>query len=47
MSGSDCAGELCPLWGGDQCLCALYGIDPELPPENGVFPVPGPDEDAS
>lgn len=47
MSGRGCAAELCPLWGGDQCLCALYGIDPELPPANGVFTATVPDEDAS
>lgn len=33
----DCTAELCPMWGGDECLCAAFGIDRDNPPRNGTF----------
>jgi hypothetical protein len=27
------------MWGGDDCLCEVFGIDPDSPPRNGTFSV--------
>lgn len=37
-----CKAELCPMWGGDECLCAVFGLDPDNPPRNGTFTVTAP-----
>lgn len=39
----DCKAELCPMWGGDDCLCAIFDIDPNNPPRNGSFSTTVPD----
>ncbi len=39
----DCKAELCPMWGGDDCLCDVLGIDPNDPPRNGTFSTTVPD----
>lgn len=39
MIMSDCKAELCPMWGGDECLCEVFDIDPDNPPRNGTFTV--------
>lgn len=33
---TSCDAELCPYWGGDDCLCDLFGIE-----------APGPDADST
>ena len=35
----ECRAELCSMWGGDDCLCEVFGIDPDNPPRNGTFTV--------
>lgn len=34
---SKCAAELCPLWDGDSCPCATFGLDPNDLPTDGIF----------
>jgi len=34
------------MWGGDECLCALFGFDPDDPPRDGTFTVVLPTEQA-
>lgn len=41
-----CKAELCPTWGGDDCLCAIFGLDPANPPRNGTFSVTIPNVDS-
>lgn len=41
----DCKAELCPMWGGDGCLCDVFGLDPENPPRTGTFSVSVPNAD--
>lgn len=43
---SSCRAELCSMWGGDECLCALFGFDPDDPPRDGTFTVVLPTEQA-
>ena len=42
---NECKAELCPMWGGDACLCDVFGIDPGNPPCNGTFSVIVPDNE--
>lgn len=35
----ECRAELCLMWGGDDCLCDVFGLDPDDPPRNGTFSV--------
>lgn len=34
---SNCDQELCPMWDGDGCPCAMFGLDKEDLPSDGVF----------
>lgn len=36
---NDCKADLCPMCGGDGCLCEVFGIDPDNPHQNGTFSV--------
>ncbi len=36
---SSCRAELCSMWGGDDCLCDVFGFDPDDPPRDGTFTV--------
>lgn len=42
-----CKAELCPMWGGDDCLCDVFGLDLNNPPRNGTFTVTAPIADAA
>lgn len=44
---SDCDAEFCPMWGGDECLCDVFGFDRDNLPRNGTFTVDGPLEEQS
>lgn len=35
----NCRAELCPMWGGDHCLCEMFDLDPDNPPRSGTFTV--------
>ncbi|WP_272819547.1 hypothetical protein [Mycolicibacterium peregrinum] len=35
----NCKAELCPMWGGDDCLREVFDLDPDNPPRNGTFTV--------
>lgn len=41
---NSCRAELCSMWGGDDCLCEVFGFDPDDPPRNGTFTVVLPHE---
>jgi len=33
------------MWGGDDCLCDVFGLDPDNPPRNGTFSITRPHND--
>ena len=35
--GDRCNAELCPMWDGDGCPCATFGLDPDDAPTSGIF----------
>lgn len=41
----DCKAEFCPMWGGDNCLCEVFDLDPDNPPRSGTFSVIVPNSD--
>lgn len=43
---AECKAELCPTWGGDDCLCDIFGLDPANPPRNGTFSMSIPSVDS-
>lgn len=34
---NQCDAELCPMWGGDVCLCDRFDLDPNDLPTDGTF----------
>lgn len=34
---NQCDAELCPMWGGDVCLCDRFDLDPNDLPTDGKF----------
>lgn len=41
--GADCDQEMCPMWDGDGCPCARFGLDRDDLPTNGAWTA-GPEE---
>lgn len=39
---TDCRQELCPMWGGDDCPCEIFGLDPDDLPDEGIFSIDEP-----
>lgn len=40
--GRRCEQELCPMWDGDGCPCAAFGLDPDDLPTDGIFTITAP-----
>lgn len=42
----DCDQELCPMWDGEGCPCAVFRLDRDHLPERGVFSIEVPEDPA-
>lgn len=36
---ADYKAELCPMWDGHGCPCAMFGLDPHDLPTDGIFTI--------
>lgn len=40
----NCDAEMCPMWDGEGCPCAAFGLDPDDLPTDGTYTIDRPQE---